>query len=171
MTGGNPRSAVRLTDDEGESPLPWSEARKRLVEGRSYWLATVGEDGSAHVRPVLAVWVSGLLHTTTGRSARKATALAAGGRCSLSIGTEGMDLVYEGEAVRVDDDEALGRIAAAYADKYGWPVSVRDGAFHAPYGAPTAGPPPYDVYAVRPGRVYAFGTDDAFAARSTRFTF
>lgn len=172
MTGGNPRSAVRLTDDEDESPLPWSEARKRLVNGSCYWLATTCvDDGSPHVRPVLAVWVSGALHTTTSARAGKAAALAAGARCSLSVSTDGIDLVYEGDAVRVDDADALGRIGAAFADKYSWPVKVRDGAFDAAYGAPTAGPPPYEVYALRPAKVFAFGTDDAFAARSTRFTF
>ena len=171
MTGGNPRSSVRLTDDEDESPLPWSEARKRLVEGRFYWLATAADDGAPHVRPVLAVWVSGVLHTTSSPRARKAAALAAGGPCSLSLSTEGMDLVYEGDAVRVEDDDDLERIGAVYVEKYGWPVRVRDHAFHAPYGAPTAGPPPYDVYAIRPRKVFAFGTDDDLAPRSTRFTF
>ena len=171
MTGGNPRSAVRLTDDEDESPLPWSEVRQRLVEGRFYWLATATAEGAPHVRPVLAVWVSGVLHTTTSPRARKAAGLARGGPCSLSLGTDGIDVVYEGTPVRVVEDDALERIRAAYADKYGWPVQVRDHAFHAPYGAPTAGPPPYEVYAVRPARVFAFGTDDARAPRSTRFTF
>ena len=171
VSGGNPRSSVRISDDEDESPLPWSEARKRLMEGRFYWLATTAGDGAPHVRPVLAVWVSGVLHTTTSPRARKARALADGGPCSLSLGTEGMDLVYEGEAVRVEDDADLERIGVAYGEKYRWPVQVRDHAFHAPYGAPTAGPPPYEVYAIRPRKVFAFGTDDAFAARSTRFTF
>ena len=171
VAGGNPRSAVRITDDEDEAPLPWSEVRRRLVDGRFYWLAVAGEAGVPHVRPVLAVWVSGVLHTASGRRARKSAALADGGRCSLSLSTEGMDLVYEGSAVRVVDGEVLARVGEAYGEKYGWPVQVRDHAFHAPYGAPTAGPPPYDVYAVRPEKVFAFGTDDAFAPRSTRFTF
>jgi hypothetical protein len=170
VTGGNPRSSVRLTDDEDESPLPWSEARKRLMEGRSYWLST-SIDGAPHVRPVLAVWVAGVLHTTSSPKARKADALSAGGRCALSLSADGMDLVYEGEAVRIEDDADLERIGAAYVDKYRWPVRVRDHAFHAPYGAPTAGPPPYEVFAIRPRRVFAFGTDDALAPRSTRFTF
>jgi hypothetical protein len=41
----------------------------------------------------------------------------------------------------------------------------------APYGAPTAGPPPYEVYAVAPEVVYAFGVDDEHAPRSTRWRF
>jgi hypothetical protein len=41
--------------------------------------------------------------------------------------------------------------------------------FDAPYGAPTAGPPPYRVYEITPGFVYAFGTSDNLGVRSTRF--
>lgn len=50
-----------------------------------------------------------------------------------------------------------------------WHVTVRDGAFHGAEGAPTAGPPPYDVYEVRPATAYAFGTEEP--ARSTRWRF
>jgi hypothetical protein len=54
---------------------------------------------------------------------------------------------------------------------YGWPVTVRNGAFDAPYGAPTAGPPPYVAYRIRPDTVFAFGPDDTAAPRSTRWRF
>ena len=53
-----------------------------------------------------------------------------------------------------------------------WPVTVTpDGAFDAPFGAPAAGPPPYQVYAFEPVTVWGFGTDDRYAARSTRWDF
>ena len=58
-----------------------------------------------------------------------------------------------------------------YASKYGWPAAVKEGAFDAPYGAPTAGPPPYEVYVITPTVVYGFGTDDEHAPRSTRWQF
>jgi len=48
--------------------------------------------------------------------------------------------------------------------EYGWPSTVRDGT----YGAPTAGPPPSEVYEITPTVVYGFGTDDDHAPRSTR---
>jgi hypothetical protein len=82
-----------------------------------------------------------------------------------------MDLVLEGTAAYVTDVDHLQRLADAYREKYGWPPVVVDGAFDAPYGAPTAGPPPYRPFAISPEAVYAFGTDDAFAPRSTRFAF
>jgi hypothetical protein len=65
----------------------------------------------------------------------------------------------------------LHRVAEAYETKYGWPVRVRGGAFHAD-GAPTAGPPPYAVYRVTPVVVFGFGTeDDRYGPRSTRWDF
>ena len=83
-----------------------------------------------------------------------------------------MDLVYEGDAFPVREPGHLARIAEAYHQKYGWPVTVTlDGAFDAPFGAPAAGPPPYQVYAFEPVTVWGFGTDDRYAARSTRWDF
>jgi hypothetical protein len=83
-----------------------------------------------------------------------------------------MDLVYEGTATRVDDTERAQRIADAYRAKYGWPVEVTDdAAFDAPFGAPAAGPPPYVVFAIDPVTVRAFGTDERYATRSTRWDF
>ena len=58
-----------------------------------------------------------------------------------------------------------------YKSKFGRPPTRRDGAFDAPYGAPTTGPPPYEVYEVMPVVVLRFGTDEALAPRSTRWTF
>jgi hypothetical protein len=83
-----------------------------------------------------------------------------------------MDLVYEGVAVPVQDADHLERIAEAYRRKYGWPVTVTpDGALDAPFGAPAAGPPPYQVHAFEPVTVWAFGTDDRYATHSTRWNF
>jgi hypothetical protein len=65
----------------------------------------------------------------------------------------------------------LDQIVEAYHVKYGWPVSVRGGAFHAPFGAPTAGPPPYQPYAIVPEVVYGLGLNEANALLSTRWRF
>ena len=166
----DPREAELITGD-GTTVFPWQEARTRLAEENFYWLATVHPDGRPHVRPVLAVWVGDALHTSTNPTARKGRNLTLEPRCALTARTEGMDLVLEGKAARVVDEAALRQIGEAYMAKYGWPVTVRDGAFEAPYGAPTAGPPPYEVYAVSPEVVFGFGTDDELAPRSTRWRF
>jgi hypothetical protein len=47
-------------------------------------------------------------------------------------------------------------------------VSIENGALVAG-GAPTAGPPPYEVYELIPTRVFGLGTDETYGA--TRWTF
>jgi hypothetical protein len=52
----------------------------------------------------------------------------------------------EGSTLWVNDDEVLQAVGAAYSTKYDWPVTITDkSTFDAPYGAPTAGSPPYSV--------------------------
>lgn len=153
-----------------EAPIHWDEAAKRLAESRTFWMATVRPDNRPHIRPILAVWVDDALHYVSSFSARKSDNLRHNPRCTVSTGSPGLDLVVEGEAVRVTDDARLRRVAEAYESKYEWPVEIRDGAFFAE-GAPTAGPPPFHIFEVRPATVYGFGTDEEYANRSTRWRF
>lgn len=136
--------------------------------GGTYWLATVRPDGRPHVVPVLAVWLDGALHFTSSPTARKARNLARSPDCIIAVGAPALDLVVEGQAAKVRDDATLHRVAEAYASKYQWQVTVRDGGFWAE-GAPTAGPPPYDVYRVTPTAAFGFGTDETFGATRWRF--
>ena len=53
--------------------------------------------------------------------------------------------MLEGEAARATDPATLEAIAAIYRDG-GWPAQVDGDAFTAPYSAPSAGPPPWNVY-------------------------
>lgn len=151
-------------------PTPWREAATRLAEAGTFWMATVRGNGHPHLRPVLAVWVDGAMHFVSSTSARKWANLARSPRCSILAETQGLDLVIQGEAVRVTDDDRLRRVADAYDSKYGWPVEIRDGAFFAE-GAPTAGPPPFHIFEVQPKTAYAFGTDEGYEERSTRWRF
>jgi nitroimidazol reductase NimA-like FMN-containing flavoprotein (pyridoxamine 5'-phosphate oxidase superfamily) len=153
------------------TPMPWAAAERRLARARTYWLATTTPEGRPHVRPVLGVWVDGALHTTSSPAARKARNLAEDDRCSLSLSADAVDVVLEGRAAKVVEADHLQRVADAYNEKYGWPPTVADGVFDAPYGAPTAGPPPYEVYEIAPTVVYGFGTDEVHAPRSTRWSF
>jgi hypothetical protein len=139
-----------------------------LEEAGTYWLATVHPDGRPHVMPVLAVWVDGRLHFTSNAAARKARNLARSPRCVITVGSPALDLVVEGEAATVRNEAELRRVAGVYASKYGWHVTVRDGAFYGE-GAPTAGPPPYDVYEVTPTMAFGLGTDESFGATRWRF--
>jgi nitroimidazol reductase NimA-like FMN-containing flavoprotein (pyridoxamine 5'-phosphate oxidase superfamily) len=151
--------------------LAWSEARTQLADTRFYWLATVRADGGPHVRPMLGVWVDGAFYTTSNPTARKAKNLHDDGRCAVTARTPHLDIVVEGSARQVSDDSTLQRVADAYNEKYRWPATVKAGAFDAPYGAPTAGPPPYELFELTPTTVFAFGTDDTYAPQSTRYRF
>jgi hypothetical protein len=50
------------------------------------------------------------------------------------------------------EEAELQRIAKLFDD---WGPEVRDGAFWHEFSAPSAGPPPWDVYEIRPTTVYA----------------
>ena len=142
----------------GAGGTPWAEAARRLAAAETYWLATVRADGRPHVVPLLGVWVDGSVCIAAGPGTRKAANLARDPRCvvtAASLELPSLDLVVEGSAVRVGDDAVLARVAAAYRSKYGWEVEVRDGSLHGE-GAPTAGPPPYAVFAVTPAVVHGF---------------
>jgi Pyridoxamine 5'-phosphate oxidase len=172
VSGSGP-AARPLTNDRREpAVLPWEEGRSRIADARYYWLGTVHPSGRPQVRPVLAVWDAAMLYTTSSPDARKGRNLDHDGRCTVAVSAEDMHLVLEGTASTVTDDAVLQRIARAYRTKYDWPVTVRDGLYDAPYGAPTAGPPPYRLYEIRPSSVFAFVNDSRLAgASSTRFSF
>jgi Pyridoxamine 5'-phosphate oxidase len=171
MFEAEPAAGPVTNDGREPTVLSWEEGRKRIAEARCYWLSTVHPSGRPHPRPVLAVWAGGALYTTSGPNARKGRNLDHDGRCSVAVTADDMHLVLEGLAAKVTDDAVLERVADAYRAKYGWPVTVQDGLFDAPYGAPTAGPPPYRPYEVRPAAVFAFVNDDALGASSTRWQF
>lgn len=164
--------AGELLVPDRDDVLPWGTALQHLADARLYWHVTERPDSHSHVRPVFGVECDGLLWSTTSGRARKTALLERDPRISLATSTDGLDLVYEGVAVRVHDPDLLERVAEAYRGKYGWPVTVTgDGTFDAPFGAPAAGPPPYRVYAIEPTTVWAFGTNDQHATRSTRWRF
>lgn len=168
MNVKEPVSAQALGADGGR-PTPWAEARERLAGARSYWTATSHPNGRSHVRPAFAVWVDGALHFTSDPTARKSRNLEAEAQCSIATSDGELDLVIEGTAVRVTDHERLKSVAAEYKAKYGWPVTVVDGAFTAPYAAPTAGDGPFAVYVVEPVSVFGFPAIGNFTP--TRWSF
>jgi hypothetical protein len=64
---------------------------------------------------------------------------------------EGLDVVVEGDAVQVTDDEVLERVASVWATKWGgesWNYQVRDGYFYL-YNSRSA------VFSVKPRKVFA----------------
>jgi hypothetical protein len=104
------------------TPTPWTTARDLLAGAPTYWLSTVRSDGRPHVTTIAGVWIDEALHFITGPSEQKARNLAAG-NVSVVVttgcnGWDGLDVVVEGEAVRVLDAERLGRLVDAFREKY-----------------------------------------------------
>jgi Pyridoxamine 5'-phosphate oxidase len=169
VADNQPVSAHPMLGDAA-MPAQWPRVSEHLQEApATYWLATVHPNGRPHVRPVLAVWVDGGLYFCAGERTRKAKNLALESHCAVTVEWEPLDLVVEGIAAQVRDADTLQRVADAYASRYAWHVTVRDGAFHDTGGAPTAGPPPYDVYEVTPTTAFGFGLDEAFSPTRWRF--
>jgi predicted pyridoxine 5'-phosphate oxidase superfamily flavin-nucleotide-binding protein len=145
----------------------WAEAREHLEAAEIFWISTVRSDGRPHVTPLISVWVDDALFFCTGPTEQKARNLEGNPHCALTTGCnaigEGLDIVVEGDAVRVTDDARLRRIAAAYVAKYGsdWTFEVRDGAFRHEAGEAY-------VFEVAPVTAFGFGKG-AFSQTRWRF--
>ena len=113
--------------------------------------------------------IAGQVGIVTGARTRKGLNLAKNPSCVISVALKGLDLVVEGRAVKVTDDATLRRLAKRYADQ-GWPATVKDGAFTAPYSAPSAGPPPWDLYVVTPTTAFGVATAEPLGATRWRFS-
>jgi nitroimidazol reductase NimA-like FMN-containing flavoprotein (pyridoxamine 5'-phosphate oxidase superfamily) len=172
--------AEQNLDGYGTPSIDWSRVDAVLRSGISQapgtggpdrhtaWLATSNPNGSPHVMPLGALWVDDAYYFTSGPGTRKSENLSADSHCVITMATREFDLVVEGEASRVTDEDELERIAQVFGASE-WEPTVRDGAFYAEYSAPSAGPPPWYLYRVAPDRVYALGTSEPYGA--TRWDF
>jgi hypothetical protein len=182
MPERTPRTAQPLTADA--TATAWADAAERLAhpeQGRTYWLATVRPDGRPHLRPLLGLWLDDAFYFITGETARKGQNLAHDPRCAIgksSTTLPALDIILEGEARKVSDDATLHHVVAAYGSQMSWPLEVGDGHVFGP-NAPTAGPPPYAVYALVPttavglpgiaGTEEGVGSGGAFSPTRWRF--
>jgi len=161
-----------LADLYGLDLIPWSRVLEALAadkrDGETSFLATTRPDGRPHLAGVGAVWDDGTVYFVSGAGTRKSRNIAENANCSIAMALKGIDLVFEGAAKRVTDDETLHRLAKRYADG-GWPAEVKDGAFTYEYSAPSAGPPPWDLYAVKPRTVVGVLSEAPGGATRWRF--
>jgi nitroimidazol reductase NimA-like FMN-containing flavoprotein (pyridoxamine 5'-phosphate oxidase superfamily) len=163
MTELNPQFS-----SEDATPTMWAEAREHLEKAEVYWLTTVRPSGRPHVTPLVAVWLDGALYFCTGPGERKAKNLARNAHCVITTGcnalSEGLDLVVEGDAVKVSDEAKLQRVVERYDAKYGPPFqfTVRNGAFYGDGGEAL-------VYEVMPTTAFGFGKGQAFSQTRWRF--
>ena len=174
--------ATNLADLYHAPLLDWSRIESRLEAGLSQapgtggpdrhtcWLATINADGSPHVTGVGALWADGSFWFETGKGTRKGRNLARDPRCTLSVAAREFDLIVEGEAVVVTDPATVAAMAARWAAA-GWPARVDEtgAALTADFSAPSAGPPPWHVYRLRPRTATALGTVDPGGATRWRF--
>jgi len=134
----------------------WEQTRRAIETADLFWICTVRADGRPHVSPLVAVWLDGAIHFSTGPGEQKAVNLQHNSQVILMTGCNqwdaGLDVVVEGEAVQVTDELALQRLAAAWATKWDgrWQFEVIDGRFR--HGAGEA-----LVFSVTPTKVLAFG--------------
>jgi len=152
---------INLGAADGLPPVDWTTVIEKLDAGsapapdahnaRTTWLATVNEDGSAHMTAVGAVWLDGTFWFQTGGHTRKSRNVARDPRCSIAVSIRDADLVFEGDATPVTDPGSVARVAKAWADN-GWPVEPDSSGsgITAPFNAPTQGPPPWTVYRIEP---------------------
>ncbi|MVO83964.1 pyridoxamine 5'-phosphate oxidase family protein [Streptomyces sp. p1417] len=169
MPSEDPRTEIDARySTEGAAAIPWDRVVDVLAAAELFWISTVRPDARPHVTPLPAVWRDGALHFATGPDERKARNLRANPEVVLTTGTnlwdKGFDLVVEGTAVRVTDEDRLRALATAWEDKYGsfWHYDVRDGCFH--HGAGHA-----HVFAVAPRTAFGFGKGEPFSQTRYRF--
>jgi hypothetical protein len=157
-------------DRYGHEPLPWSRALAQLESGAggTFWIATTRPDGRPHLTGFGGLWDNGKVYLVSGPGTRKSVNLSANPHCAVSVALPGLDLVIEGTAVQVTDAASLTRLAARYAAA-GWPATVADGAYTAPYSAPSAGPPPWYLYAITPVTAFGVASEEPHGATRWRF--
>lgn len=143
--------------DQNAVATDWQETRRALENAELFWITTVRVDGRPHVTPLVAVWLEDAMYFATGPSEQKAVNLSSNRYVTLTTGCNqwegGLDLVVEGEAVQVTDEELLRRLAEAWATKWDgrWHYEVHDGAFRHEGGTGAV-----LVFSVTPTKVLAF---------------
>ena len=151
----------------GAAPTPWTVVDQSLQRAEIYWISTVQPNGQPHTTPLIAIWLDDAIHITTGSEERKAVNLAENPACTITTGcnalNDGIDIVIEGRATRLQDDITLQQLAARYKSKYDWEFTVRDGTL-------ADGDHPALVFRITPRTVFAFNKGEPFAQTRWQFT-
>ena len=152
----------------GAKAADWAETAQVLEDAQLSWICTVRADGRPHLTPLVAVWLDDTLYFSTGPAEQKAVNLRGNPHVLLLTGCarwdEGVDVVAEGEAVEINDEALLARLAQAWARKWDgqWQYQVKNGRFEHQGGSVL-------VFAVRPAKVLAFAKAPQFAQTRHRF--
>lgn len=163
-------TATNLAELYDLPPMAWDAVTVRLDAGfgqapgsggpdrHTCWLTTLNADGSPHVTGIGALWAEGAFWFETGAGTRKGRNVARDPRCALSVALHELDLVVEGTVEHVTDPAVVAARAADWAED--WPCEVDESgtALTAPFSAPSAGPPPWQVYRIEVLRATALAT-------------
>jgi nitroimidazol reductase NimA-like FMN-containing flavoprotein (pyridoxamine 5'-phosphate oxidase superfamily) len=143
--------------EQNADAIAWEDTRRALEDAELFWISTVRADGRPHVTPLVAVWLGDAIYFATGPDEQKAANLRANQRVILTTGCndweQGLDVVVEGDAVRLTDEDMLERLAKIWATKWDgrWHYEVHDGGFrHEGASGQVL------VFSVKPGKVLAF---------------
>ncbi len=157
--------------NQGALATGWDETLRALEQADLFWVTTVRSDGRPHTTPLVAVWSDGALHFSTGLGEQKEVNLRNNRRVILMTGRndwdEGLDIVVEGEAERVEGRDRLEPVAGAWTAKWDgrWKYLVTETGFE------HLGDPDHNqvlVFGVRPQRIMAFAKG-GFAQTTYRF--
>lgn len=152
----------------------WEQTRRVLETAEVFWLSTVRANGRPHVTPVVGVWHNGALHFNTADTEQKAINLRGNTHVILTTGCnhwrEGLDVVVEGDAVRITDQGHLEELASAWAPRWDgrWQYLVRDGCFYH-HDEHEILPDAILVFSVTPTKVFAFAKGDPFGHTRHQF--
>src|SRR6187551_2927002 len=109
-------------DDFAE--IPWERVaeklRARALDSGETILSTTRPDGRPHAMKLGAIWVDGNVYFQTGTTSQKARNLRSNPACSITATLPGIDVSFEGLAVRVSDQNELEAVANHYRE-HGWP--------------------------------------------------
>jgi general stress protein 26 len=146
----------------GNGPTSWDDTRRAIESAPIFWLTTVRPDGRPHLTPLVAVWLDDALYFSTGEDEQKAVNLQQNRQVILTTGrndwNEGVDVVVEGEALRVESRDELERAAEVWTHKWdgdSWDYAVDDDCFHHRDGD-NALEEKILVFRVSPKKVFAF---------------
>ncbi len=147
---------TRFSDPDAVA-IGWDETRRVLETAELFWISTVRADGRPHVTPLVAVWLDGAIHFSTGATEQKAINLSDNPHVILTTGCNqwdaGLDVVVEGDAVQHTDDDMLKRLAEGWKTKWDgrWQYKVGRGGFQQEGGGTAL------VFSVTPTKILAFG--------------
>jgi general stress protein 26 len=149
----------------------WQVAYDALRHAQLFWLTTVRPDGRPHVVPLTATWALDGMCFITGDDERKAANLDANPHCVLTTGVNtltGTDIVVEGIAAIITDEQDRHTAAAAFEDAYGWHFTRPDGHWYQLGDEIRAGN--VRLYRVQPTVAFAFGKGHRFSQTRYRWT-